>query len=54
MADIIIILALILLTISGVFGLNVLLELRSRGLLKPKKSEAAAPAKAAAGAGQKS
>lgn len=44
-------LSLILLTISGIFGLNILLELRARGFLK-KKSEPA-PAKAAATAGHK-
>jgi hypothetical protein len=49
-------LILILLTISGVFGLNVLLELRARGLLKFGKKAApvpAAPAKQAAQASQK-
>jgi hypothetical protein len=49
-------LILILLTISGVFGLNVLLELRARGLLKFGKKAApssAAPAKQAAQVGQK-
>jgi len=46
-------LALILLTISGIFGLNILLELRKRGFLK-KKAEPAAPTKAVASAAPKS
>lgn len=43
-------LSLILLTISGIFGLNILLELRARGFLRPKKKAetAASPVKAAA------
>jgi uncharacterized membrane protein len=45
-------LSLILLTISGVFAINILLELKSRGFLS-KKADAAPTAKAAAGAGQK-
>lgn len=47
-------LALILLTISGVFGLNILLELRARGFFKKKEQPSAQPAKAAATAGPKS
>jgi hypothetical protein len=49
-------LILILLTISAVFGLNILLDLRARGMLKFGKKAApapAAPAKAAAQTSQK-
>ncbi len=42
-------LSLILLTISGIFGLNILLELKSKGFLGRKKAEAPAATKAAAG-----
>ena len=44
--------SLILLTISGIFGLNVLLELRDRGLPLPLQGKKRAPGMVAVGAGR--
>jgi len=44
--------SLILLTISGIFGLNVLLELRDRGLPLPLPGKKRAPGMVAVGAGR--